>query len=379
MLGIFVADGGFDLLCGGSAVGDRRHLDAAAVLALEVFSRRYYELLRSPHAAAGLLALGRDLYGWLDGEGGVLSTLLQRAERPLRFEICAANRYPSPAEWSLLRAPWELLADQQGFLAGDVGLGFSPVRRLGRQVAPPPLDKHRLGLVFMAASPRGARELDYEAEETAIMAAVGSTKLDLLVEESGNPRELGDRLTEYEAMQALHLSCHGHNAWRPSDKSSVQPKPVLLLEDPEGEELPTDAGELIGALRAHRPRLVFLSACLTAAAGDAKRGGLPDDKEVPASLRTGVAHSLAEALVSAGLPAVLGWDGSVADRAATAFAATLYDGLEGRQDLGTRWRRQGANCSTRRRKASGATGIWRVCGLGRRVADRSWAVIAGAG
>ncbi len=163
------------------------------------------------------------------------------------------------------------------------------------------------------------------------MAAVGSTKLDLLVEESGNPRGLGERLTEYAAMQALHLSCHGHNAWRrePNDKS----KPVLLLEDLEGEELPTDAGELIGALKAHRPRLAFLSACLTAAAGGESRGGLPGDKESPASVRGGVAHSLAEALVSAGLPAVLGWDGSVADVVATAFAARLYDELEGRNDV----------------------------------------------
>ncbi len=280
MQGLFAIDGGFELLGRDAAIGSRRHLDAAAILALEDFSRRYYELLRSPHAAAGLLALGRDLCGWLDGNGGALNTFLQRAERPLQFEVCAANSYPSSAEWSLLRAPWEVLADQQGFLAGDAGLGFSPVRRLGRQNAPPALDRHRLGVVFMAASPRGARELDYEREEAAIMAAVGSTRLDLLVEESGNPQELGDRLTEYEGMQALHLSCHGHNAWRPSGKPSVAPKPVLMLEDTEGEELATDAGELIGALRSHRPRLVFLSACLTAAAaGDAKGGGLPDDKE----------------------------------------------------------------------------------------------------
>ena len=259
MLGIFAFDGGFELICGEAAVGARRHLDAAAVSVLDRFSRRYYELLQSSNPAAGLLALGRELHGWLDGDGGQLTALLQQSERPLRFEVCAANRYPSGAEWALLRAPWELLADQQGFLAGDVGLGFSPVRRLGRPVAPPALDKHRLGLVFMAASPRGARELDYEAEETAIMSAVGSTKLDLLVEESGNAEELGDRLTDYEAMQALHLSCHGQNAWRPSNQPRVNPKPVLLLEDAEGEERPTDAGELITALRVHPPRLVFLS------------------------------------------------------------------------------------------------------------------------
>jgi hypothetical protein len=192
MIGILAIDGSFELICGNAAVARRRHLDPAAVSALEAFSQRYGQLLNASHPAAGLLALGRDLYDWLDGGGRQLNALLQQADRPLRFEVCAANRYPSEAEWALLRAPWELLADRNGFLAGDVPLGFSPVRRLGRQVPAPALDRHRLGLVFMAASPRGARELDYEAEETAIMTAVGSTKLDLLVEESGNPDELGE-------------------------------------------------------------------------------------------------------------------------------------------------------------------------------------------
>jgi hypothetical protein len=145
MNGLFIVDGGYELLCGDVAIGRVRHLDAAAVATLEGFSGRYGQLLGSPHAGAGLLALGRELYGWLDGEGQ-LHALLQRAERPLRFEVCAANLLPSPAEWALLRAPWELLADQNGFWAGDVALGFSPVRRLGRRTEAPPLDKHRLGL-----------------------------------------------------------------------------------------------------------------------------------------------------------------------------------------------------------------------------------------
>jgi hypothetical protein len=59
------------------------------------------------------------------------------------------------------------------------------------------------------------------------MEAVGSSKLDLLVEESGNPLELGERLAEYEAMQALHLCCHGHNAWR--SNPNEKPKPLKVL------------------------------------------------------------------------------------------------------------------------------------------------------
>jgi CHAT domain-containing protein len=336
MWGILAIDRGFDILCADSAINRvPRHLDTSAVSELKQFSDRYTDLLRLTQPEAGLLDVGRELYRWLDGDGGHLAALLQQAQPPLQFEIRAANRYPNDEEWALLRAPWELLADGKGFLAGDVGLGFSPVRRLGHRVEAPPLGPHRLGLVFMAASPHGAVELDYEAEEAAIMKAVGSTKLDLLVEESGNAGELGERLREYAAMQALHLSCHGHNAWPPHGTPDDK-KPVLMLETPEGRELPTDADQLIRALGAHRPRFVFLSACLTAAAGDQKRNalpGAPGDKDSSASVRGTVAYSLTEALVNAGLPAVLGWDGSVADVAATAFAATLYDRLEGRQDL----------------------------------------------
>ena len=46
-----------------------------------------------------------------------------------------------------------------------------------------------------------------------------------------------------------------------------------------------------------------------------------------------MAHSLATALVAAGIPAVIGWDGSVGDRAATVFAERLYRGLADRADL----------------------------------------------
>jgi hypothetical protein len=46
-----------------------------------------------------------------------------------------------------------------------------------------------------------------------------------------------------------------------------------------------------------------------------------------------VAHSLASALVSAGVPAVIGWDGSVGDRAAAVFARQLFSGLANRADV----------------------------------------------
>ncbi|MFC4066310.1 tetratricopeptide repeat protein, partial [Actinoplanes subglobosus] len=46
-----------------------------------------------------------------------------------------------------------------------------------------------------------------------------------------------------------------------------------------------------------------------------------------------VTHSMATSLISAGIPAVLGWDGSVGDRAATLFAEQLYRQLSNKADL----------------------------------------------
>ena len=54
-------------------------------------------------------SLGRELYRWLDGDQGQLSALLERAARPLVFEV-AGPRSPSEAAWAVLRAPFELLA-----------------------------------------------------------------------------------------------------------------------------------------------------------------------------------------------------------------------------------------------------------------------------
>jgi CHAT domain len=156
-------------------------------------------------------------------------------------------------------------------------------------------------------APRGVVELDYGAEENAILDAVGTLGLDLLVEESGNPDLLTERLAGLSntgPIQALRLSCHGRS----------DPQPVLLLEDEEGNKFETGPAELIRLLPSPRPRLVFLSACQTAAAG-------------------AVADPLAMTLVRAGASAVLGWDGSVRDDEAATFAHSLYQALSRRRPL----------------------------------------------
>jgi hypothetical protein len=329
--GLFVQNERFEVVAGRRTIGAGRDLDDAAVEALDRFAERYGVILRTRGGAAPLLALGRDLYRWLEGDRGALTSLIGEAPRPFLFEVRGPAR-PSRAEWALLRAPFELLADDSGFLAQDAPLRFCPLRRLGAAKPPPRPDAHRLGLVFMPAAPRRQDELDYEAEESAILDAVSDRHIDLVVEESGDPMELGVgvRLRELKTMQVVHLSCHGLNAWQPKDQPQAEPKPILLMEDQEGGAKATDAVELMRELRP-MPRLLFLSACLSAAAADrAHAPGFPGEKLTTVDqgeVREQVAHSLATALIEAGLPAVLGWEGSVADRAATAFAAELYSGL----------------------------------------------------
>ena len=159
----------------------------------------------------------------------------------------------------------------------------------------------------------------------------------------------------------MHLSCHGVNNWpvRPGEPGV----PVLMMEDELGGGRPTTAADLAGLLTAV-PRLLFVSACLTATgAGDT--GHLPPGDGRKGSPGPGgglVAHSLATALVAAGFPAVIGWDGSVGDQAATAFAERLYRDLAGARIW--RWRSgmPAGFCWNRMIPACGRTGIWPGCG-----------------
>ncbi|WP_405813062.1 MULTISPECIES: CHAT domain-containing protein [unclassified Streptomyces] len=329
MTGLVVEDGGFELVVGGDGIGPRRLLRDSDVAWVTAVAGRYVDAVSGGSRREVLLALGRELYGWLDGDRRQLARLLDEAPTPLLFEVRAPRR-PSAAEWALLRAPFELLAAPGGGFLVEEPEQFAVVRRLGRPGPADSLDDRRLGVAFMASSPQGQHELDYEAEELAILGAVGETGLDLVVEDSGNPERLGLRLSELGGMPVVHLSCHGLHNWRESPEAP--PTPVLLLEDDLGEGRPTSAKELVGLLTPP-PRLAFVSACLTATGADVA-GHLPGGagrRGAPAAgPGVAVAHSLATELVAAGIPAVIGWDGSVNDRAATLFAEHLYAQLSRR-------------------------------------------------
>ncbi|GGN65415.1 hypothetical protein GCM10010112_26770 [Actinoplanes lobatus] len=339
--GLVLDDAGFEVLVDGVPVGARRPLGAPDVKLLLDVAGRYVDAVHAGSDDAVLVELGRELFDWIDGGRGRLSTCLEQVTAPLVFEV-RAPQSPSTAGWAVLRAPWEVLADQTGFLAADGIRRFEVVRRLGTPTDATPLDEYRLGLMFMASAPHRQRELDFEAEESAILTAVGDTRADLVVEDTGDPEQLGLRWADLGGLPVLHLSCHGVNSWPTSpDGPRV---PVLMMEDEVGDGLPVTAPDLIGRLSV-MPRLMFVSACLTATPADAegylppgedhRSPGKPPDSDAGTIEVVPVAHSLSTSLVRAGVPAVVGWDGSVTDGAATLFARHLYERLGRRLDLAT--------------------------------------------
>ena len=143
----------------------------------------------SPSAdiVGALITLGETLTRWLEADGRRwLSRLLDEGPRPLLVGF-EAGRDPDTSGRALLEAPWELLIHpkRREFLAADGIVRFGPFRRQERPSPPPAPPPFRLGVFFMAASPRGQRELAFEAEENALLAAVG-TRAEIEVEDTGN-------------------------------------------------------------------------------------------------------------------------------------------------------------------------------------------------
>ncbi len=258
-----------------------------------------------------LLAIGREIFTWFDGNGWASAWTKGAGPRSLEIRI---DDMSEPLARAMLDAPWELLANRDGHLADDVVQIFEVVRRIGTKGEPIAPRHSDLQLMFMAAAPEGQTVLDFEAEETAILDATARLPLHLVVEESGAARFLGERLDLDGPFEALHLSCHG----------DIHPRRghVLVLEDEVGEVAHADAGDIVGLLGdPERTPLVFLSACRTAeqaeSPGEGARWFEPFVRDLA---RAGVAN-------------VLGWDGSVYDADAAAFARTFYRELAGRERI----------------------------------------------
>ncbi|MFJ4794863.1 hypothetical protein [Kitasatospora purpeofusca] len=89
-----MADGGFELVVGGDELGPRRLLQDSDVVWLAAVASRYVDAVRGGSRGKVLLALGRELHGWLDGDRRWLTRLLDEASAPVLFEVRELEELP---------------------------------------------------------------------------------------------------------------------------------------------------------------------------------------------------------------------------------------------------------------------------------------------
>ena len=177
---ISLAHHGLELRCPAANLREDRPLADADAARLQRWAEQHQELARSKQPSdQPLLDLGREMCAWLDGASSFLARLLDTAPQPLLVEFAISRADDSPRARAFLDAPWELLAEDTGHWALDPAKAFCPIRRIGAALAPPLPGKHCLGLVFMAAAPRGAENLDFEAEEASILQATRNLRLEI--------------------------------------------------------------------------------------------------------------------------------------------------------------------------------------------------------
>lgn len=295
---------GADLLCRSpsSSVPESRIDGTTAITRLQGWAARYDQATLDGDEAE-LFAIGRALFDWINPNGW--ATTWAKASGPRQLEIVVDDP-GEPLARALLDAPWELLAHEQGYLADDAVQLFELARRIGREGNPTEPAHGDLQLIFMAAAPAGESPLAFEDEESAILEATRRLPLHLVVEESGCIQFLGEKLDLDGPFEVLHLSCHG----------GIDPDvgPLLGLEDETGQLALTDIGQMVGALgNPQNTALVFLSACRTA-------------EQIGAGNQAATEPFVRE-LVRAGVANVLGWDGSVYDDDALAYARSFYGEL----------------------------------------------------
>jgi len=215
------------------------------------------------------------------------------------------------ADANSMRIPWELLydAERKNFLAQDPR---SAVVRYLEGAIPDSVKPiaRPLRLLLTGASPADQVKLGVDKELDGIAAALADakragqaaiTRLDDLT-----PDALDKALLAVQP-HLFHFS--GHGVWDARAGAGH-----LLLDNGRGQSAKLADATLAMLLRSRGVALVVLNACETALGGEAWGG-------------------LAQALVLAGVPAVVAMQMPVSDAAAAAFAGTLYAALANQYPL----------------------------------------------
>jgi hypothetical protein len=210
----------------------------------------------------------------------------------------------------LLEIPWELLydPDEAFFLSQSI---YTPVVRSLDLKSPREPAKVTLPLKVLAlvSAPEGFVELDAATEranlETALgpLTRSGTVQLEWL--ESATLSELDRRIAAPDELHIVHYI--GHGAY---DEKGTQAG-ILVLEDEQGRPDEVTGDDLGGFMRDERSlQLVVLNSC-----------------EGARSSHVDPFSGVASSLLRSGLPAVIGMQTEITDKAAITFSDRLYTAL----------------------------------------------------
>lgn len=262
-----------------------------------------------------LLNIGKEIYEWINDKNNWFEKYLVSLKTPL-FIVLQIPRKSTKVQKAFIEVPWEIIADENNFLALNPNLGICPIRCIGepdKNKRPKP--KYILKTIFMASSPvNTSNVLAFEEEESSIlnMHAEKCNNMNLYVEESGNLNQLVNYLNKVRPIDVVHISCHGDIDYNNIKK----PEPILYLETNTGNSEKINGERFTKAFNKQKPKLLILSSCRSSEAFSVKQ-----------KHESKYYTSFAQSLVKNGFQAVIGWSGRVGDKEATRFSGELYKKL----------------------------------------------------
>lgn len=230
-----------------------------------------------------------------------LGALNQGEEHGIRLRL--SLDITTPRLRRLQNLPWELLwySGWQAFFALDRRISLSRALDVPRPCGPfPALESIRC--LVATASPEGLQALDLEEEVKRIRQALaGQDRIAASYLSPAGPQSIRERLLQPSA-DILHFAGHGY------DDGDLG----LVLEGRAKQPYYFEAerwAEQVGDLKL---RLVVLNACSTA---------------VPSTFSVEPFHGVAQALIRAGVPAVVAMRQPIKDEAGLIFAQVFYGRL----------------------------------------------------
>ena len=282
-----------------AVLASNQTLDTAQSRAVRELSHQYGELFEQqwvPQLAQGALAaIGSELFDlWLGPLWAQLSAQLKPVDQ--RVLVIASDR---PA---VLNLPWELLRPPGGEAIGaDARWSLRRLpwaeRQLDRVEAALPAGPLRV--LHMVAAPQDQEDLDFEREEELLLRALGAQVV-FDTGDLGSFEELGQRINAFRP-HIVHLTGHG---------AAGETSATFAFEDERGRTDARSAAELGQLFAGSDVQCAFLSAC--------QAGRAPE--------RTALG-GLAQGLLEAGVPLVIGWTASVLDDVAIDVAAGFYNAI----------------------------------------------------